>query len=205
MKLKICGLKYSDNIRQVAQLDPDYLGFIFHRGSKRFVGDDFVMPEIPVGIKRCGVFADTSVEQILIAVEKHKLDLVQLHGNESPGFCKEVSALIPVIKAFGADDNFNVNAITPYEPYCSYFLFDNYSDVYGGAAKPFNWNVLLNYKGNIPFFVGGGMDLPAYRKLLDLGIKVYGIDVSNKIEIKPGYKDIIKVIRIKNNISSSGI
>ena len=79
MKLKICGMKYADNIREVVKLAPDFLGFIFYPKSKRFVGDDFVMPEIPSSIKKVGVFVNESEKNILETVTKYSLDYVQLH------------------------------------------------------------------------------------------------------------------------------
>src|SRR5687767_8220348 len=98
MKLKVCGLKYSDNIRQIAELNPDYLGFIFYHGSKRFVGHDFIMPEISSEIKKVGIFVDSDQEYILSCVNKYSLDIVQLHGNESPKFCEQISKNVKVIK-----------------------------------------------------------------------------------------------------------
>jgi phosphoribosylanthranilate isomerase len=90
MKLKVCGLKYSDNIKQIAELNPDYLGFIFYDGSKRFVGEDFMMPEINGNIKKTGVFVNASEEYVLSKTDKYKLDYVQFHGDESASFCEKI-------------------------------------------------------------------------------------------------------------------
>src|SRR3990172_8042982 len=98
MKLKVCGMKYADNIREVAKFSPDFIGFIFYPKSKRFVGENFVIPEISSEIKRVGVFVNESLENISEKVKKHKLDFVQLHGDESADFCKTVSEKIKVIK-----------------------------------------------------------------------------------------------------------
>jgi phosphoribosylanthranilate isomerase len=200
MKLKVCGLKYPDNIKQIAELDPDYMGFIFYEGSKRFVGDDFVMPEISDKIKKSGVFVNSTIDRILYNVHKHKLDLVQLHGDEDSSFCEQLSEHVKVIKAFGVDDNFDLKILDKYKNSCSFFLFDNKTENYGGSGKPFNWDVLKEYDNSLPFFIAGGMDLEKFRKIEALDLNVYGVDVNSRMEIKPGYKDIIKIIQIKNNI-----
>jgi phosphoribosylanthranilate isomerase len=200
MKLKVCGLKYSDNIRQIAELNPDYMGFIFYEGSKRFVGEDFVMPSISGSISKSGVFVNAPEEYIVGKIKKYGLHCVQLHGNESPEFCERISAHAAVIKAFGVDEQFNLEQLKPYSKYCRFFLFDNKTDNYGGSGKPFNWEVLRTYDNSVPYFIAGGMDLDRFRKVEELQLNVYGIDVNSKMEIKPGYKDIIKVIQIKNNI-----
>jgi phosphoribosylanthranilate isomerase len=200
MKLKVCGLKYSDNIRQIAELNPDYMGFIFYEGSKRFVGEDFVMPEISTEIKRSGVFVNAPEDYILALVKKHKLNLVQLHGDERPEFCAQIAKHVDVVKSFGVDENFDLKILDDYKAHCSFFLFDNKAESFGGRAKPFNWELLKDYDNSVPFFIAGGMDLEKFRKVEALKLNVYGIDVNSRMEIKPGYKDIIKIIQIKNNI-----
>src|SRR3989338_8564466 len=104
MLLKVCGLKDPENIKQVATLKPDYMGFIFYPESKRFVGDDFVMPTISHEIKKVGVFVNANSSYIIDKVDEYKLDLIQLHGDEKPEFCEVLNHIVPVIKAFGVDE-----------------------------------------------------------------------------------------------------
>jgi phosphoribosylanthranilate isomerase len=200
MKLKVCGLKYTDNIRQIAELNPDYLGFVFYEGSRRFVGHDFVMPPIAPGIRRSGVFVNAGEEEILRNVDKHGLHYVQLHGTESPEFCEQIAKHTSVIKAFGVDAAFDLRVLENYKKHCRFFLFDNKAESYGGNAIPFNLEVLREYDNAVPYFLAGGMDLEKFRKVQASGLPVYGIDVNSKMEIKPGYKDIIRIIQVKNNI-----
>src|SRR3954465_1433642 len=88
LKLKICGMRNTANIMEVAALQPDFMGFIFYEKSKRFVGDNFSIPnDFPSTIKRVGVFVDENVDAILKPVFKHELDYVQLHGDETPEDC----------------------------------------------------------------------------------------------------------------------
>ena len=88
MKLKVCGMRSPENITSLSALGPDYMGFIFWEHSKRFVSD--VTPELPHSIKKTGVFVDASVEYILDTIANHQLQALQLHGKESPDFCKNL-------------------------------------------------------------------------------------------------------------------
>jgi phosphoribosylanthranilate isomerase len=203
LKLKICGMKYPDNIREVAQLAPDYMGFIFYQKSKRFVGADFVIPEISSSIKKVGVFVNDTIDNILVKVNKYKLDLVQLHGDESAEFCKTIRTTVPVIKAFGIDENFDFSLLNKYADSCDYFLFDTKTPEYGGSGTKFDWNILENYKGNKPFFLSGGIELESVKKISNLKSQIsnlYAIDVNSKFEIKPGLKDIDKLKTMKNEL-----
>jgi len=196
MKLKICGMKYADNIREVAKLSPDFMGFIFYEKSKRFVGKDFIIPEISSEIKRVGVFVNDSLENISEKVKKHKLDFVQLHGVESADFCKAISAKIKVIKAFGVDEQFDFSILKQYEPFFEYFLFDTKTELYGGSGQSFDKNILSNYKLSKPYFLSGGIDSANVGAL-----NPFAIDVNSKFETEPGLKDINKLKLLKDELS----
>lgn len=200
MKLKVCGLKYSDNIRQIAELNPDYMGFIFYNRSKRFVGEDFVMPEISTNIKKTGVFVNASEEYVLSKVDKYKLDYVQFHGDENKAYCEKMSGSVNVIKAFGIDDQFDLKILNDYKKHCKFFLFDTKTESFEGTGKNYNFEILSNYDNEVPYFVAGNMDIEKFRKIKELNLNIYGIDINSRLEIKPGYKDIIKVIQMRNNI-----
>ena len=99
MKLKICGMRYEDNIRLIATIKPDYMGFIFFEGSSRHVSAS--TPALYPSIKKVGIFVDASYEIIVETINTHSLQAVQLHGKESPEFCKSLQALnIEIIKVF---------------------------------------------------------------------------------------------------------
>src|SRR5437868_2565623 len=100
MKIKVCGMKYEDNIRELVKLAPDYIGLNFYTRSKRYVGPDFTINTIPKKIKRVGVFVNSTYNNIMKKVKKFQLDYIQLHGNESAEFCKKLSKSIKIIKAF---------------------------------------------------------------------------------------------------------
>ncbi len=200
MKLKVCGLKYPDNIKQIAELNPDYMGFIFYDQSKRYVGENFIMPEIASTINKVGVFVNASAEYIEDKVKKYKLNFVQLHGDETPEFCTQIATFTKVIKAIGVDETFDLGTLNAYKKSCTYFLFDNKTGTYGGSGKPFNWSILEQYDNELPYFLAGGMDIEKFRAVSKMNLKIHAIDVNSKAEIKPGYKDIIKIIQIRNNI-----
>ncbi len=126
MKLKICGMKYPDNIIEVGSLLPDYMGFIFWDKSARYF--DETLPTLNQSIKKTGVFVNANVEEIIKKVTKYDLQAVQLHGQESVVFCQELkntlADTIEIIKVFSVDDTFDFNQLEPFETVCDYFLFD---------------------------------------------------------------------------------
>jgi len=189
-------MKYVDNIRDVAKLSPDFMGFIFYSKSKRYVGEEFVMPEINSEVKKVGVFVNEAIENILSKVKKHKLDYVQLHGNESSEYCTSLKN-IKIIKAFGVNEDFDFDELKTYESVCEYFLFDTKSDFHGGSGLSFDKNILKKYNSVIPYFLSGGIDS------VNIGeIKPFAIDVNSKFEIMPGFKDINKIKSLKDELSS---
>ncbi|MBI3502944.1 MAG: phosphoribosylanthranilate isomerase [Bacteroidetes bacterium] len=197
MKIKVCGMKYADNIREVTKLSPDFMGFIFYPKSKRFVADDFVMPEISSSIKKVGVFVNDTIENIFEKVKKYKLDYVQLHGDESEGFCKRAGEKTKVIKAFGIEEQFDFSVLNDYENCCEYFLFDTKTKQYGGSGKSFDRNILQNYKLSKSYFISGGIDSADTGEL-----KPFAIDVNSKFEIKPGLKDINELKKLFDEVHS---
>ena len=200
MKLKICGMKYPENILEVGTLLPDYMGFIFWEKSARYF--DGIIPKLPKSIKKVGVFVDASLEEILNKIEKHDLQAVQLHGNESAEFCellkKNTSKLIDVIKVFPILDTFDFGILNPYEKVCDFFLFDTKGKLPGGNGTTFDWKVLEKYPSTKPFFLSGGIGKEEIEKLVDTlqcnvslkKLPLYAIDLNSKFEIEPGLKNI---------------
>ena len=188
--LKICGMKFPENILEVSQLLPDYLGFIFYKKSKRYF--DGQIPELPKSIKKVGVFVDESLEEIQIKIEKYNLDLVQLHGQESPEFCEKLyqKNQIEIIKVFSVDDDFDFEILKKYEQVCDYFLFDTKGKLHGGNGFTFDWKILKKYTSTKPFFLSGGIGLEEIEQLKLLNLPLFAIDVNSKVEIEPGFKDI---------------
>lgn len=205
-RLKICGMREADNIMDVAALKPDYMGFIFYEKSKRFVGSNFSVPsKFPQDIKRVGVFVNEKTEKILDIVSKHKLDYVQLHGDEPPIVCMTLKTnRIGVIKVLSVDASFDFTTAKPYQEYSDFFLFDTKSETYGGTGKSFDWSLLKMYNEKIPFFLSGGISFDNIQDVRDLlNMNIHAIDVNSGVERIPGLKDVTKIKSIINILNSS--
>ncbi|MEX0996443.1 MAG: phosphoribosylanthranilate isomerase [Flavobacteriaceae bacterium] len=205
MKIKICGLKEANNIQQVSQANPDYMGFIFYPKSSRFVGDDFsktALIEIPDNIIKTAVFVNESVENILKIVQKYDFEAVQLHGHESPEICRQLKEKnLIVIKAFAIDTTFDFEKLHPYEKQCDSFLFDTKTNHFGGSGKTFNWKLLEKYNLKTPFFLSGGLGLENLEAVLKLKHdKLYGLDFNSRLEDRPGLKNIELINKVLDTI-----
>ena len=208
MKLKVCGMRSSKNIIDLAKIMPDYMGFIFWENSKRFVSNS--TPDIGETVKKVGVFVNARLDYIQKCIEAHKLNAVQLHGNESPEQCGELGEIdVEVIKAFTVQKKFDFNKILVYESVCDYFLFDTKGELRGGNGLQFDWTILKDYPSKKPFFLSGGIgpnDCVAIASIIKLNLPLYAIDVNSKFEIEPGFKNIqsIKEFKSKLNDEISG-
>ncbi len=195
MKIKICGMKYPENMLEVGALLPDYMGFIFWEKSGRYFNG--IIPELPKSIKKAGVFVNETVDGILEKIKKNDLQAVQLHGNESPEFCMDlknkIDNSVEIIKVFSVNDDFDFEVLKPFERVCDYFLFDTKGKLPGGNGTSFNWEVLKKYPSTKPFFLSGGIgieELENVKQVLKTGLPIYAIDVNSKFEIEPGLKNI---------------
>lgn len=192
-------MKYPENIQEVANLLPDYLGFIFYNKSKRFVlaeqsdaFDEFMFKDT-LRVQKVGVFVNEDVKTVIQQATTYSMDIVQLHGDESPDYCEQLRYIgFPIIKAFGIDTTFDFSVLSEYEDVCDYFLFDTKSDKYGGTGNHFDWNLLKQYSGNTPIFLSGGLninDIPTIHNLIkDIPIKA--LDFNSKLEKDYGLKDV---------------
>jgi len=191
MKIKICGMKYPDNIIEVGALLPDYMGFIFWEKSARFF--DGEIPQLDESIKKVGVFVNESVENIIEKINKYNLQAIQLHGKESVEFCQDLKSKIDdkieIIKVFSVGDDFDFDDLKPFENVCDYFLFDTKGKLPGGNGTTFDWKILENYKSEKPFFLSGGIGVEEIPTLKNLKLPIYAIDVNSRFEIEPGLKN----------------
>lgn len=216
LSLKVCGMNQPGNMIQVAELQPDYLGFIFYDKSPRYFDEE--LPELPAEIKKTGVFVNASIKEILQKVSKYNLNAVQLHGDESAGFCKDLKTELQqlgntpeMIKVFSVGENFDFQEIKPYEGIVDYFLFDTKTELRGGSGKDFDWKILKEYPSNTPFFLSGGIGPEhgsAIAELKDHFLRIgkpallYAVDVNSKFELKPGLKKLKELKDFKTQINS---
>ncbi|MDH3698407.1 MAG: phosphoribosylanthranilate isomerase [Flavobacteriaceae bacterium] len=197
MKIKVCGM--GENYSEVVALQPDLLGFIFWKPSARYFDleklETFKIPKV-------GVFVDQPLEEILLRTSQYDLEYVQLHGQETPEFCKTLSTILEqsgyntqIIKAFAISDDFDFSSLNAYQMFVSSFLFDAKGELPGGNGIGFNWEVLKKYDGTTPFLISGGIgldDVDKIKEFLTEAIAQYCsvIDVNSKFELRPGVKNV---------------
>jgi phosphoribosylanthranilate isomerase len=201
--LKVCGMTLTENIAEVAESRPDFMGFILYPGSPRYVGDNS-FPDIPTGmpetIKKTGVFVNEKIETVMTMVKRHSLQAVQLHGDESPEYCRQIKKEgITLIRAFRVSGTI-IPDTESYTGICDLFLFDTSSAGYGGSGKKFNWEILKQYREETPFLISGGLTPCDREAIMEFRHKSFaGIDINSGFETAPGIKDATAV---KNFIKS---
>jgi phosphoribosylanthranilate isomerase len=196
MKIKVCGLRDPENIKAVAALNPDYMGFIFYGNSPRFVHDIPVeaLSAIPPTINKTAVFVNESAENINKLIDNYDFDFIQLHGDETPAFCKALRDTAIVIKAFGVNNQFDFSKLAKYKNKVDLFLFDTKTDAHGGSGKAFDWSILDKYEMETPFFLSGGLSLDNLEDVKGITHpQFYGVDLNSKFETEPGVKSIEKL------------
>lgn len=180
------------NVREVEQLGTDWMGFIFYPASPRYVGE--VLSYFPGNVKRVGVFVNEQPGRLLMLAEKNRIDILQLHGTESPDDCRAFQKKgFLVMKAFGivTDKPFPSALIEGYEGCCDYFLFDTRTDLYGGSGKKFAWELLSDYQGRTPFLLSGGISLADIEAVKAFSHpRCVGVDLNSGFEIEPAVKDV---------------
>jgi len=208
MKIKVCGLRETENIRQLQQLPIDYMGFIFYKSSPRDVSKQkelktLVQPDNwNSDIAKVGVVVNAEIDQVLNITHDYKLDYVQLHGDESPEYIRELQKIwsvgtvhsAKVIKAFSIGEEFYYERIQPYEQVCDLFIFDTKGKNPGGNGTVFDWSLLKKYQGMKPFLLSGGIDLEAAIAIRQLKFpQLVGVDINSRFETEPGLKNVEKV------------
>jgi len=195
MKIKICGLTNRDDAIDAVNLGSDAIGFIFYEDSPRYITPDIVEEIslfLPPFVLLVGVFVNHDKAFIDAVVHRCKLDLIQLHGNESPAFCRSMRRR--VIKAFKIEDINDVDAIAPYQSSVSAVLLDTkVSGREGGTGKIFDWGLALKAKEfDIPLILAGGVNVSNLNKAAKL-VNPYAVDLSSSVESAPGKKDYNKM------------
>ena len=199
MKIKVCGMKYSENIKGLSLLFPDYMGFIFYKNSKRFVENlnPDILLSIPEKIKKTGVFVNETSEEIEKMVRLYHLQAIQLHGEESPEFCQYFKEKgLEVIKAISISTKDDLQKMHNYAfpDCCNYLLFDTKTPLYGGSGEKYDWEILHNYAENIPFFLSGGIDPDDLSRIESFHHPLlYGVDLNSRFENEDVSKNIPQV------------
>ena len=191
MIVKVCGMRDAENIRQLEALGIDWMGMIFWPKSKRYVSTPPAY--LPQHVRKVGVFVDASLDAIRQHVEDYQLDIVQLHGQESPETLKTLKPLT-LIKAFNIATPEDLQKTVAYEGMADYFLFDTKGKSVGGNGEKFDWSVLDSYQGETPFLLSGGIGSEDAQDIKSFHHpKCIGIDLNSRFETEPGLKDITKL------------
>ncbi|MBC9932603.1 phosphoribosylanthranilate isomerase [Chitinophaga qingshengii] len=197
MRIKVCGITRVADLQGLTNNQVDYAGFIFYEKSPRFAANKMDARTVreTTGIRKVGVFVNATAEQIRRTVADYALDLVQLHGDETPVFCAAIRETVPVIKAFRIGNDVSWETLAPYVPATDYFLFDTASvKGYGGTGERFNWELLQQYPFEHPFLLSGGIapeDVDIIRELQLPAL--FAVDINSKFEDAPGIKNLQKV------------
>ena len=206
--IKICGLRDINNIAEVASLKPEYLGFICWEGSQRFIASNLNktdLDRVAPGIERVGVFVNQSVEQLKEYIEKLGLTIVQLHGDETPEFCKQLRSLEAVKeiwKAIPIESSYPKEQVERYQSTVDRILFDTASFNRGGSGVSFSWDLIASYQSSPPLVLSGGLGLDNIADTIRC-VKTYScisvLDYNSKLEVKAGVKDREKVFEVLGN------
>ena len=206
IRLKVCGMRELENIKQLAELNPEYMGLIFYDKSPRFMDRTLLASDLsfmPKSIFKVGVFVNEDIANVKTKVIEFNLDLVQLHGSEDVDYCRSCRENTMVIKAFPMNDGFEFDFLNQYEDNVDFFLFDTKTKSHGGSGKKFNWSILKHYHLNKPFFLSGGIGEDDLEEINSLELSaLFAIDINSRVEIKPGLKDIKKVRLIQKKLNS---
>lgn len=210
IRVKVCGLTNPLNVKAISESGADFIGFIFYRDSKRYVGqtpDKTLFSNVSKGIRRTGVFVDEQPSIVLELAEYAGLDVIQLHGNESVNYCKFLKANgLLIIKVFGVGKDFDPRMTDNYSEVCDYFLFDTKCEKPGGSGNKFDWGKLENYHFRKPFFLSGGIGPEDTNiKAAVLNSQFFAVDINSRFEISAGIKDSECVKNFINEIKRNDI
>ena len=202
MIIKVCGLKDDSQIFQLDQLSSvNWLGSIFYEKSKRYVPS---CSKFISSSKKVGVFVNDIMTNIVEIAEINKLDILQLHGSETPEECLSLKQFYTVVKAFGIDENFNFDQLKQFENKVDYFLFDTKTIHHGGSGRLFNWDLLNQYTLSVPFLLSGGINPDSVQDI----IKFYhpsfaGIDLNSGFENEPADKNVKKIVKFIEELENA--
>lgn len=204
MNIKVCGITEMKQLRQLEGLDIDFAGLIFYKESPRYIGDRISKSELKKAdfdLKKTGVFVNPEMIDVLDAIDDYGLEVVQLHGDESPELCEDLSAEVEVIKAFRITGNEDIDKlVAPYDAVCDYYLFDTggLKESIGGTGRQFDWSVLSKAKIEKPFFLSGGIGLEDAERIRAFKHPdLFGVDINSKFETSPGVKDMGRILQFR--------
>ncbi|MDP7027446.1 MAG: phosphoribosylanthranilate isomerase [Candidatus Marinimicrobia bacterium] len=192
ISVKICGITSFNDAIMAANYGASALGFIFYEKSPRYINPEILkmwISNVPSSVKKVGVFVNKDVDKVNKIAEELNLEMVQLHGDESPGYCSQM--IRPVIKVFRVNNKFDSIMLKNYQ--VATFLFDTYNkENHGGTGESFDWQSILQLNTETPVILSGGLN--ADNVLEGIGVvKPSAVDVNSGVEVAPGKKDEGKI------------
>lgn len=207
MNIKVCGITEMKQLQQLDGLDIDFAGLIFYKESPRYIGDKISKKDLKkadLDIKKVGVFVNPEMIEVLDAIDEYGLEVVQLHGDESPEMCEDLSSEVEVIKAFRVTEGVDIDKlVAPYDAVCDYYLFDTggLKESFGGTGQQFDWSILTKSKIEKPFFLSGGIGPEDAQKVKGfVHPDFFGVDINSRFEKEPGVKDMAKVLQFRQGL-----
>jgi phosphoribosylanthranilate isomerase len=191
-RIKVCGMTLPEQVNALDEMGVDLSGFIFYDKSPRFMRNKISpekMKKIGGRIAKVGVFVNEDYEKLMKTVEDYRLDMVQLHGDESERFCEKVANYVTTIKAFRLSDNDPIEwMIRPFHDGSDMYMFDTLGSGYGGTGKKFNWSLINGISINKLFFLSGGIEPGDEEKLIEFSSletakKLFAIDINSRFEV----------------------
>lgn len=190
-KVKICGITDLRDALKAYELGADFVGFIFFEKSPRKIDVEqarVIIEDLPKDLLKVGLFLDQDPESVMPVARRCHLDILQLHGNEDPGYCNRLKKDFRVIKSFKVKDASSIKGAYKYDR-VDYYLFDTYVEgVPGGTGKTFSWDILTGKQFKKPIFLAGGLNPKNVGEAIKK-VKPYAVDVASGVEKSPGKKD----------------
>lgn len=195
IRVKICGMTRLADARCAVEAGVDALGFIFFAKSPRSVEPEAaraIIAELPPFVDAVGVFVDETLQRVAEIATTCRLDYVQLHGAESPDYCRRLAALIPccrLLKAVRVGEQTTAGDVAPYRDCIQAYLLDTYQkSAVGGTGLTFDWGLIDRLQLNRPFLLAGGLDVCNIAAAL-ASARPYGVDANSGLEDAPGHKN----------------
>lgn len=213
-RVKVCGMTLPEQVNALEDLGVELAGFIFYPKSPRFVRNKISpekMKKTGGRIGKVGVFVNEDYENLLRTVEEYRLDMVQLHGDESERFCEKVANYVTVVKAFRLGENDPIEwMVKSFDECCDMYMFDTFGAGYGGTGKKFDWNLLLDKHIDKIFFLSGGIESGDEEKLKAFarqpaGKKLFAVDINSRFEVSAGVKNMEKIKTFINQLRDDSL
>ncbi len=209
--VKVCGITDPVTLKAAVRAGANYIGLMFYPPSPRYV--DIAMAQAlsgltPDNVKTVGVFVNPGDGELIEITGKTYLDMIQLHGDESPRRVEEIRDLtgLPVIKAFRVGSREDLHDVAEFEDAADWLLFDARSEkagVRGGSGERFNWDILQGFIFKKPWMLSGGISVDNVLDAL-AGLKPDALDLSSSLETSPGKKNPEKIIEFFDVLKKSG-